>query len=50
MLLFFDTEFTGLHKNATLISLGIVAEMERRSMRSLMTLIDHRLTSGFVRM
>ena len=26
MLLFFDTEFTGLHKNTTLISLGIVAE------------------------
>ena len=26
MLLFFDTEFTGLHKDTTLISLGIVAE------------------------
>jgi len=26
MLLFFDTEFTGLHKNTTLISIGIVAE------------------------
>lgn len=25
-LLFFDTEFTGLHKNTTLISLGIVAD------------------------
>ena len=24
--LFFDTEFTGLHQNTTLISLGIVAE------------------------
>ena len=26
MKLFFDTEFTGLHKNTTLISLGIIAE------------------------
>lgn len=26
MLCFFDTEFTGLHKNTTLISLGIVSE------------------------
>ena len=26
MKLFFDTEFTGLHKNTTLISLGIVSE------------------------
>jgi hypothetical protein len=26
MKLFFDTEFTGLHKNTTLISIGIVAE------------------------
>lgn len=24
--LFFDTEFTGLHKNTTLISIGIVSE------------------------
>ena len=28
MKLFFDTEFTGLHKNTTLISLGIIAENE----------------------
>lgn len=26
MRLFFDTEFTGLHKNTTLISIGIIAE------------------------
>lgn len=26
MKLFFDTEFTGLHKNTTLISIGIIAE------------------------
>lgn len=30
MKLFFDTEFTGLHKNTTLISLGIVSEDGRR--------------------
>lgn len=30
MKLFFDTEFTGLHKNATLISVGIVSEYGRR--------------------
>lgn len=30
MKLFFDTEFTGLHKNTTLISLGIVAEDGRK--------------------
>ena len=24
--LFFDTEFTGLHKNTTLISIGIISE------------------------
>ena len=30
MKLFFDTEFTGLHKNTTLISVGIVAEDGRR--------------------
>lgn len=30
MLLFFDTEFTGLHKDTTLISLGIVAEDGRK--------------------
>ena len=29
MLLFFDTEFTGLRKNTTLISLGIVAENDK---------------------
>ena len=26
MKIFFDTEFTGLHKDTTLISIGIVAE------------------------
>jgi hypothetical protein len=26
MKIFFDTEFTGLHKNTTLISIGLVAE------------------------
>jgi len=26
MRIFFDTKFTGLHKNTTLISIGIVAE------------------------
>lgn len=30
MKLFFDTEFTGLHKNTTLISVGIVAEDGRK--------------------
>lgn len=30
MKLFFDTEFTGLHKNTTLISIGIVAEDGRK--------------------
>lgn len=30
MKLFFDTEFTGLHKNTTLISVGIVSEDERK--------------------
>lgn len=30
MKLFFDTEFTGLHKNTTLISVGIAAEDGRR--------------------
>lgn len=30
MKLFFDTEFTGLHKNTTLISIGIVDERGRR--------------------
>lgn len=30
MLLFFDTEFTGLHKDTTIISLGIVAENGRK--------------------
>ena len=30
MKLFFDTEFTGLHKNTTLISSGIVSEDERK--------------------
>ena len=29
MNLFFDTEFTGLHKNTTLISIGIISEDER---------------------
>ena len=27
--LFFDTEFTGLHKNTTLISIGIISENDR---------------------
>ena len=26
MKIFFDTEFTGLHKNTTLISIGLVSE------------------------
>ena len=26
MKIFFDTEFTGLHKNTTLVSIGMVAE------------------------
>ena len=26
MKIFFDTEFTGLHKNTTLISIGMIAE------------------------
>lgn len=30
MLLFFDTEFTGLHKRTSLISIGIVAENDKR--------------------
>lgn len=30
MKLFFDTEFTGLHKNTTLVSIGIVAENGKR--------------------
>ena len=30
MKLFFDTEFTGLHKNTTLISIGIVSEDSRK--------------------
>lgn len=30
MNLYFDTEFTGLHKNTTLISIGIVSEDERK--------------------
>ena len=29
MKLFFDTEFTGLHKDTTLISIGIISEDER---------------------
>lgn len=29
MNLFFDTEFTGLHKNTTLVSIGIISEDER---------------------
>ena len=29
MKIFFDTEFTGLHKNTTLISIGLVDENER---------------------
>lgn len=29
MKIFFDTEFTGLHKNATLISIGLISEDER---------------------
>ena len=28
MKIFFDTEFTRLHKNTTLISIGLVAETE----------------------
>lgn len=30
MNLFFDTEFTGLHKDTTLVSIGIVAENEKK--------------------
>ena len=30
MKLFFDTEFTGLHKNTTLISVGIISENGER--------------------
>ena len=26
MKIFFDTEFTGLHKNTTIISIGMIAE------------------------
>lgn len=26
MIIFFDTEFTGLHKDTTLISIGLVSE------------------------
>ena len=29
MKIFFDTEFTGLHKNTTLISIGLVDENDR---------------------
>jgi len=28
MKIFFDTEFTGLHQNTTLISIGLVTEQE----------------------
>ena len=31
MKIFFDTEFTGLHKNTTLISIGLVDENGRTS-------------------
>ncbi len=30
MKIFFDTEFTGLHQNTTLISIGCVAEDDRQ--------------------
>lgn len=29
MKVFFDTEFTGLHKNTTLISIGLISEDRR---------------------
>ena len=35
MRLFFDTEFTGLHKNTTLISIGIIAENGKSFMLNL---------------
>lgn len=30
MKIFFDTEFTGLHKNTTLVSIGLISEDKRQ--------------------
>lgn len=36
--IFFDTEFTGLHQETTLISFGAIQNVEKHSMRNLQIL------------
>jgi len=48
MKLFFDTEFTGLHKNTTLISIGIVSE-DGRSFYAELDDYDHSQLNDWLR-
>ena len=50
MKIFFDTEFTGLHKNTTLISIGLVTEEGKHFMQNLQTMINLKWTIGYKRM
>lgn len=47
MRLFFDTEFTGLHKNTTLISLGIIAE-NNKCFYAIFTDYDTKQVDGWI--
>lgn len=46
MKIFFDTEFTGLHKDTTLISLGMISEDGRRFYAEFNDMIKLKLISG----
>lgn len=48
MNVFFDTEFTGLHKDTTLISIGLVAE-DGRQFYAELTDYDRKQVNGWIR-
>ena len=48
MKIFFDTEFTGLHKNTTLISIGLISE-DRRSFYAELTDYDKEQCDDWIK-
>ncbi len=47
MKIFFDTEFTGLHKNTTLISIGLISE-DRRCFYAELTDYDEKQCDDWI--
>ena len=50
MRIFFDTEFTGLHQNTTLISIGCIDENGRTFYAESTDYVDLKLMIGFKKM